>query len=109
MARTDSRGKPRSNKLPLGLIGVSAVLGAYVIAGCADEQSRQEDALLALSKSHTIAYAEGERNATSEWAQKVAAAYGQGQRDALASLRGRPEAMQVAQLCRAWRSASDAE
>lgn len=100
MARTEFR---------FGVVCVVAVLAVYVIAGRSDEQALDDDALLALSKSHAIAYAEGEHHATVEWTQKVAAAYGQGQRDALASLRGRPEAMQVAQLCRAWRSVGDDE
>lgn len=103
MART-SEGS-RSINLLFVVMALAFVSFAYMIGARSDESAWNEDEMLAVSTSLTIAYEDGRKAGRDEMAERVASAYGQGQRDALESLQGRPEGLQLVQLCGAWGAA----
>lgn len=63
-----------------------------------DNADRDQEAIDRAQAAQTIAQAHSDQ----EWARKVARAYEQGQRDAIAANAAKPEGIQLAQTCMAW-------
>lgn len=92
---------PRRTRWPdLALAAALAVAIVALIGWAQHSDAQAGEQLAALLAGHS-AYQAGEQAARDELTPRIAAAYGQGWRDALRALQGRPEALALAQACAA--------
>ena len=79
-----------------GMAVFALILAVFTLGGWLDVD--QAD----VPTSDAVGYEAGWQAASDELTPRIAAAYAQGQRDALKALQDRPEGLQVAQTCAAW-------